>query len=289
MPDTPLRFEFTEYLRRIDALTDAGIDPTRPFQELRDRYDRYRQMPRAGAQRLADALILPRKGDDLNWLSAHAYAESAAETFPPVQATVDNTVSQAIEARLRELYQPHAERNHATAQARFDAIAAELSAAAATGVDLETTDATTVAAMTDEQRAAWASAPTVASQLDSALAVLVITAALAGVTADMESGSLITLAVSPVDMGRRELWAAWEDTGRCGRWSALAKLGAKIRAADLPDVVAYRRPKELEHRLVPTSETGIYDSVIVDPEAPGYQPPEQLEQAMIPGRRLTSR
>jgi hypothetical protein len=69
--------------------------------------------------------------------------------------------------------------------------------------------------------------------------ILTVAAQLANAHVDDGDGSALTLCVSPLDMGRRALWQAWETTeGRCGRWGALHKLGAKIRAANLSDIVA---------------------------------------------------
>jgi hypothetical protein len=179
----------------------------------------------------------------------------------------------------------HAERNYATAQSRFDAIAADFVAAANT-VEVEA-DAASLYTAGDEQRTAWTRAATLATQLDATLPVLVLAAELAGVHPNNEDRSLLTLAVSPVDMGRRELWAAWETTdGRTHRWGALHRLGATIRAAALGDAVPYRRPRELEHRLTPTNRYGVYETTIHDPESPGYQPPAEPERAMIPGGRV---
>jgi hypothetical protein len=201
---------------------------------------------------------------------------------------VDQTVAGIVEQKLRELYAPAAGRNHATAQTRFND-AAESFVSAANTVDVEA-PATDIVNAPDDQRQAWTAAEQLAAALDTALPILTVAAQLANAHIDDNDGSALTLCVSPLDMGRRALWQAWETTdGRTRRWGALAKLGAKIRAANLSDIVAYRRPQPIETRLQPVpGQYGIYDNITVDPEAPGYQPAEP-EQVMIPGKRLTSR
>jgi hypothetical protein len=157
------------------------------------------------------------------------------------------------------------------------------------------TDARTVAAMADDQRAAWSAAEQLVAQLDATVPVLTVAAELAGVTVDNETGSLLALCVDTTDQPKRALWAAWETKdGRCGRWAALVRLGARIRAADLTDIAPYDRPREIETRLEPEpgAPHGYYREVAWDPEkpeSPDNRPPAEPERAMIPGRRMVTR
>ena len=295
MPNTLLRTEFAEFLRRVDILAAASIAAPRAWLELRDRFERYRQMPATGAVRLADALIRPGKGDDLGWLLAHAVAEQTGIDMPGIQAKVDQHVYGVIEAKLRALWATHAKTAYqAAANAFTDAAHAFTAAAHATNVD--TTDAAVVAHMSTEQTAAWAAAPTLAAQLDAALPVLVTAAQLAGKTVDDETGGTLALCVDTTNADKRALWAAWEtETGRCGRWAALTARGegsppATIRALeDLDTFAPYPRPRPLEVRREPEpgAPPGFYRDVVHDPEAPGYQPPDEPQRTMIPGKRLT--
>src|SRR5262249_1620734 len=74
------------------------------------------------------------------------------------------------------------------------------------------------------------------------------------------------------NLHRRRLWEAWKAVGeRCGRWSALAGLGARIRAADLE---GYRTPKPLIRRQFPfggPDSRGMYRVKITDPRTRATQ------------------
>jgi hypothetical protein len=277
--------KFRSHLNRVATLTEAGIPPPRPWTELHDRYDAYRAMPLTAAQRLADAITNPAKGDDIPALHAAALAETAN---PMTQAQVDNAVAHAVEQKLRELYAPAAETNYTKAAERFNAVAASF-ADAAHIIDPDTAPAEVVNAP-DDQRQAWSAAEALAAQLDAAMPVLVVAAELAGAHIDNEDGTLLTLCVDPTDQRRRELWQAWlTKDGRCGRWAALTKRDANVRAAaDLADITPYRQPEPIryEQRQIVDAPRGYYETIMVDPEEPGYQP-EQPELGMIPGRMLS--
>jgi hypothetical protein len=287
--ETPLSIEFSDYLGRVKTLTDAGIAPPKSWLELRDRFDRFRAMPLSAAQRVIDALTRPTRSDDVPMLYAHVLAETA---LPHFQAIVDNTVAAAIETKLRELYAPAAQGIYAKAAERFNQAAQAFTDAAA-ATDTATTDAGAVAAMTDEQTQAWADAPTLAVQLGNALPILTTAAELAGKTVNPDDGGTLALCIDTAGADKRRLWAAWEtETGRCGRFGALYAAGAKIRACpDLDTFAPYVRPKPLEVRREPEpgAPRGYYRDVVHDPEAPGYRPPAEPEQTMIPGKRLIAK
>jgi hypothetical protein len=241
---------FTTHLRRVETLAAAGIAPPKPWTELYARFTDYRQMELCAGERLVAAITNPGKSDDVVLLHALALAEQIGHDLPGIQARVDQRVAAAIESALAELYKPCAERNYQTAQARFDA-AAQAFTEAASAVDVQA-DAADIVNAPDEQRAAWTAAEALAGQIDAALPVLTVAAQLAGIAVDAETGSLLAMCVDTTDLHRRALWAAWESQdARCGRWAALVKLGARIRAADLTDIAAYDRPRDIEYRLEP--------------------------------------
>jgi hypothetical protein len=281
-----IRERFSEYLRRIDTLANAGIAAPREFETVRRNYDDYRRMQLTAAERLAHAVTNPAKHDDLNALHAMALAEQA---HPGQQAAVDGVVAGVIEARLRELYAPHAKDIYGKAAVRFNGVA-EAFAAAASVTDVETTDAADVAAMADDQRAAWTAAAALAAELDTALSLLTVAAQLAGVDVNDETGSVVSLCVDTTTAAKRVLWAAWDVRGtRTGRWGALAAAGARIAAQPLETIQPFPRPAPLEHRLVPTGMVGVYEEKILDPESPDYTAPDEPNRALIPGHRLTTR
>ena len=82
--------------------------------------------------------------------------------------------------------------------------------------------------------------------------------------------------------------AVRQGTSAAGRYRPkVILLGATIRAATLDNITAYRRPRELEHRMVPTRQHGVYQEEIHDPEDRDYRPPPEPERAWIPGGMIT--
>jgi hypothetical protein len=66
---------------------------------------------------------------------------------------------------------------------------------------------------------------------------------------------LLPLVCDPGALHRRRVWEAFAAKGRCGRWSALVELGARIRAAELDTFSVYRAPRPKQYRVVPGSTT----------------------------------
>jgi hypothetical protein len=293
MPNTLLREQFATHLRQVERLERDGIAPPKSWVELRDRFTRYRELPSDAAERLARQLIHPTRDGDVGMLFAHAVSEAAAKTFPNVAAQVDQEVAGIVEAKLLELYKPHAATAFKAAATRFNEAAAAF-IAAAHAVNIEA-DAADMVAADDEARTAWVSAPQYAAQLDSLVPLLTVTAQLAGVDITEVHGQMLTLCVDVAGMHRRELWQAWDEKGgRTRRWGALTRLGARIRGADLSDVVAYRRAHEVQTRLEPQpgQPRGVYETVVYDPELPPSstnRPPTEPEKGLIPGKRLIAR
>jgi hypothetical protein len=287
MPATMLVDRFTTHLRRVETLAAAGIPAPKEWAALYARFTDYRGLQMAVCDQLIAAILAPSKGADVTTLHALAVAEQIGVDMSGIQARVDQRVAAAIEARLAELYRPHAEHAYRTAQSRFDAIASDF-AAAARVTDVEITDAESVAAMDDDQRQAWTAAAALAAKLDTALSLLTVAAQLAGADVNNETGSVISLCVDTTTAAKRDCWSAWDTkTGRTGRWGQLVKTGAQIRAATLETVQPYPRPRDIEYRQepIPGAPRGYYQTVAYDPEL-GERPPEP-EKAMIPGRMLT--
>jgi hypothetical protein len=294
MPNTLLTDKFQTHLRRVETLAAAGIPAPKQWTELRQRFDAYRHLEAPACERLINVILAPAKTSDITTWHAQALAEQIGKDMPGIQARVDQRVAAAVEARLLELYRPHAETNYGKAAARFNDAAAAFTDTA-TAVDIDTTDANTVAAMPDDQRAAWSAAEQLCARLDAAVPTLTVAAELAGVTVDNETGSLLAMCVDTAGMRKRELWRAWDTKdGRCGRFGALVKLGAIIRAANLENIAPYERPRDVQYwrEPEPGAPVGIYREVAWDPElptGPDNRPPSQPEQTMIPGRRMFTR
>jgi hypothetical protein len=289
MPGTLLRESFREHLRRVEILADAGIPAPREWQALRDRFDAYRSLDMPACDRLIDAVLAPAKTSDVTTWHAQALAEQLGQTMPGIQAQVDQRVAAAVEARLAETWAPHAQNIYDQAADRFND-EARLFTDAANLTDIDTVDPDVVAGMDDDARVAWATSAQHAARLDNLLPVLRVAAELAGIHVDTENGTELVLAVSPLDMRKRDLWAAWmTTTGRCGRWSALTALGAHIRAAGLADIQPYAPPRDVIVRRepIPGAPIGYYRDVTYDPEL-GERPPEP-ERTLIAGTRFGAR
>jgi hypothetical protein len=130
----------------------------------------------------------------------------------------------------------------------------------------------------DSVRSAWFDTAKFAARLDSLVPVLCAAIELCGIYA-VDDTVLLPLTVDPSGLHRRRVWEAWKADGvRCGRWQALAGLGARIRAADLDGFGPYRPPKPLIRRQFPLGgpdSRGMYRVEITDPDDEGYTPPEE--------------
>jgi hypothetical protein len=85
-------------------------------------------------------------------------------------------------------------------------------------------------------------------------------------TVDDESMLEIALTLDTRKLHRRRVWECWSSTGRAGRWVALHKLGAEIRAHCRPErLEPYRAPRPLKMRWVQGVHGG-GEKLIIDPE-----------------------
>jgi hypothetical protein len=164
--------------------------------------------------------------------------------------------------------------NYAKVAAEFDRVAGEFTTAAVAGNP--EADASALVGEADPARKGWLDAAVYAAELDRLVPVLQAAAELCGIDTRDDTW-LLPLVIDTTGMHRRRVWEAWQvEGGRCGRWAALAGLGAQIRAAELDGFEPYRTPKPLIRKQFPKpgpGNRGIYDVVIVDPEDPDYTPP----------------
>jgi len=282
----PVDPAFTERRRRVQLLTEHGINPPESWADLSARLDDFLAIDGTAVTRLCDAIVTPpgKNPPDVAALRAMALAEQAG---PQTVAVVNNQVVARVQSAMVAAYEPVAATNYATIADQFDAIAAEFTAAAAT-VDPETPSAEMVLAP-DDHRTAWSDAERHAHRLDQTLIAVAAAAQLQGTRlhsgdgfwyeAPADPGALISLALADSEgCNRRTLWSAWQvDTGRTRRWGAVLAAGATIRAHRGDTLTPYREPKPLQYRQeqILGQPRGFVRQVTVDPEAEKIPPAEE--------------
>lgn len=193
----------------------------------------------------------------------------------PERADIVVAVRAATYPKLVQLYSEVAGSNYAKVGAEFDATANDFTTSA-NKCDPET-DSDTVVGQPHSVQTAWLDCAKFVARLDRLVPVLQSAAELCGISTAYDT-ALLPLVIDPFGLHRRRCWEAWKrDGGRCGRWSALVALGARIRAADLDGFGPNREPKALIHKQFPTSERGIYRPVVIDPEDEDFVPPPEEE------------
>ena len=147
-------------------------------------------------------------------------------------------------------------------------------------------------------RSAWIDAVGHARRLDELTVLLVASAELASVVITRDEELIPLVIRNTADLHRRRLWTAFaSDTAaaqhkswvskrqlanqwtppRCGRWSALAAVGAVVQAAELTDrIEPYRRPAPLDRREYPQKGQVGNRVAVFDPEDVDYE--QQLER-----------
>jgi hypothetical protein len=144
--------------------------------------------------------------------------------------------------------------------AEFDGMAANFADVA--GLCDPEADAAAMVEASDERRRAWTNAAVFATKLDRSVPVLSAAAQLCGLPeavsrdAGGRDGILLPLVCDPGELHRRKVWEAFAAKGRCGRWSALVALGARIRAADLEHFEPYRPPRPKQYRVTQDTTWG---------------------------------
>lgn len=271
--------------QRLRLVTAAGVTLPDEIGVLRERLRAFQDTSGAGVRdRLAQAVI---DGDttDRDLMYAAALAEIAAS--PPAVADLREVVRVQVNRAIRAAYAEVAVPTYRAIAAEFDKAAEKLHTAAA-AVDIELDPAVVIDAP-DKQRQAWRSAGSACGDLARLAPSLWAAAVLAGSPDSAEAEVFVM--VDPGDAHRREVWAAWEieqteakaaraaasgsifttntvTRSRCGRWGALVRTGATIRACPPDQFTEYRKPRPMVEQVRDGKR------VMVDPESPDYREPE---------------
>lgn len=237
------RNPFDDHTDAVDTLAAAGVDIPPEWIDIRNRFVDFTYLQSPTLALLANAVI---DGDNATLPALRAQALAEATALPPAEAEVTNSVQAAVLARLRHIYAPHAVPNYRLIADGFTKTASKL-AAAMKVVDPDTEPSEVINADA-KTRTAWTEAQQYALQLTSRVPSLRAAANLAGIRAYTDD-VLLPLTADVSGLHRRRVWEAWDTTeGRTGRWGALIRLGATLRAADLNTLEAYRKPKPMEVR-----------------------------------------
>ena len=262
MIQLPLPERFAKHIEMVRVVADAGVELPAEWLALSRRLDDYQALESTAAQRLAAQVVDPQKGVDMTLLRALALAELTEA--PGNVAAMNREVNTAVETRMLEIYGGAAAGIYGEVAAKFDSAASELMACASV-VDVNADPALLIAAPDEDQRQAWLSAAVAAAHCDALLGPLVAAAQLSGAKMDradpnlaqqwwsapLHVGAVIALCVDTTGLKVRDLYAAWDAEGRCGRFGALAKMGAQLRAAPLDALTPLPDLQPLRHRQVP--------------------------------------
>jgi hypothetical protein len=237
---------FSAHAGAVDTLAGYGIAPPPEWSALRARFSAYGTIDKPMAARLAAAILEPKSSADIAELRALALAEESATNLD--EGAVTAAVRDAVHDLLLALYKPVALKNYKAVAAQFDD-AAKAFVKAANVIDPEaTSDA--IVYRDDKTRQAWLAAAVAAKELDELVPVLAAAAELAGAPAGTSlrqsaaDGLVLALTTHAGMLHRRRIWEAWAAVGTCGRWSALHRLGATIRAhRDPTSLTEYRAPR----------------------------------------------
>lgn len=181
-------------------------------------------------------------------------------------------IQKDVAAAQRRAYLQAAPANYEAARAVYEA-AVEALAQAVAVVD-PTAEPRDLIAASPKIRNAWLEADALAEVAGEALGTLVLSARLANVLLahpSHERGEDHGLSVLSLDREdgptRRQAWQAWDEghEQRGGPLAALLRIGADVSALALEDVRPYRRPKQMEERLVQSPGIG-HHRVLIDPE-----------------------
>jgi hypothetical protein len=258
---------YWDHLQTVQAVAAAGVEPPAEWVALRDRFDAlFPDNPTFGLRdRLARAVINPQPDDDLPLLKAAVTAEGLGnnQAFGHIRA--------AVLDELRRIYSTVAQQNYQAIAKQFDQAAKRFADAAALA-DPEG-DPASMISQPDKSRKAYLDSESHANQLTRLIPALCGAATLAtGIDVHPANQQLVLPLCVDVSTGkRRSLWDGWDTTsGRTGRWGALAKLCATIRAHPLTEpLTEYRRalPVEQRRRQAPGQPHGILEYYTFDPES----------------------
>jgi len=246
------------HISKVHTVETAGVPAPAEWSALQQRLTDFLHMGTPVQDQLI-AAILAGDQDDIARLRAAAFAEAH------VQPQVNRAVAGAGYQRLLEVYAPVARKNYQQVAEQFDRAAGEFTAAASV-VDPDV-GAEQVITGSENQRVAWAEIPRLAARIDTLMGPLRAAAELADVPTKQKEAQL-PLVVDPDGVHRRRIWEAWWNTdGRAGRWAAIIKAGATIRAfpaADLDNFATYLLPRPLEQKI--EQRGGLVVTTTLDPE-----------------------
>jgi hypothetical protein len=284
----------SRHLELVSAVCGFAAPPS-AWDELVTRLRDFRAQA-AGASPMRDALIdaIVGGGADAARISElRALAEAEAM---PINPTLMQIVQGAVQAELFAIYEPTAPVAYSAVAQAFNAAAGKF-ATCASKCDPEA-DSEAVVHQSGPTRTAWIDALGHAGRLDELLVLLVAAAELAGVMITRDEELVPLVIANADDLHRRRLWEAFDSAKpvasqgswvsrreianqwtppRCGRWSALATLGAVVEAADLAEELEpYRRPAPLDRRQYPVKGQPAMRVEVYDPEDADYR--QQLER-----------
>ncbi|KAA1243113.1 hypothetical protein F0Q45_25855 [Mycobacterium simiae] len=255
---------FYSHIAAVDVVAAHGIAPPREWSALRARFEAFLSTQHPCTARLAAEIVRP-SGADVDVLRAAALAEH----YPEHEHNVTAVVRSAVHSELLRLVAPTAARAYRAVAKEFDAVAAKFIAAAKVAdPDLGSEE---IVYCPESQRQAWLSAAVLAVELDGLTPVLYAAATLTGAPAEVASPLTdadtwrLPLVTNPGALHRRRVWEAWQATGRCGRWAALHKLSAEIRAHAKPEALQpYAQPEPFIVKYEPGPKGG-HQKVVYDP------------------------
>jgi hypothetical protein len=242
--------KFTEHRTRVTALRDgADIAPPPQWTQLDERLTHYLALASGTLDKLKAAVASGSADADLVELRARALAETGA--LPTTIGQLNTEVSAHIYEGMLAAYNKCAKTNYTKVSSQFDAAARDFVSAA--NVVNPETPADQLVTADEPLRRAWSDALVHAARLDHTSDMLCHAAELCGVNVGWQpfDGGRLALVADPAATSRADLFKAWTTTtGRAGRWAALLKAGATIRAATLEDFAPYHpdddKPKTVE-------------------------------------------
>ena len=261
-----------DHIQLVDTVAAAGTPPPPGWTALHGRLQDFANLDSASQTPQRDQLTAAIVGGTdaaIPVMRSLALAECANQQ--QVQ-TVTAHVRNAVYQRMRELYDGAAA--YTQVATKFDQAAKRFVTAAST-VDVEA-DPVSMIEAPDKARKAWLDAEGFANGLTRLLPAMSAAATLAGIADADRDVALLPLCADLSGVHRRRAWESWvREGGRCGRWSALLKVGAVLRACPLAEHEWYAEPRPLERRQeqIDTPNGKGVRTVEVDPEDADYRRP----------------
>lgn len=256
--------DITTHLHDVDRILALGGTVPQEHHDLRARWIEFLGVEMHGMERLRSAVI--EGTGKLEDAYRDAVTENAADG--QMRVIIMQNIALAVIAAMRDQYATTAASNYATAADCYNATAKRLTDALAI-VNPDAPESTMIGVPRKESDA-YLSVPLVVLELDQHLDDLALAARLAGVYTINDETMRLPMAANVSDLHRRRVWEAWRTTtGRGGRWHALVKAGATLKAtATVTDLAPYREPEPVQVTQVRIGSNGIrgYKRVETDPE-----------------------